>query len=106
MKIKQTTLGLIIIIVFFGTVLTSSAMGLWNTKYVKFESNTFESTNTVKGKTTFDEVLSLGVKKQDLEDILKLDIPNTSIAIRDFCTQNGIEFSTVKSDIQKLIDKK
>lgn len=60
----------------------------------------------IKGTTTFNEVLDLGVKKEDVEEVVNKSIPDTSEVIRDFCIQNGIEFSNIKSQIQNLIDKK
>lgn len=65
-----------------------------------------ESSGFIKGKTTFKEILALGVKKEDIEALLNVEISDTSVVIKDFCSENGLEFSTVKADIQILIDKK
>lgn len=67
-------------------------------------SSKSEGTDFVKGKTTFNEVLALGVKKDALEKAINATITDTSITIKDFCTENSLEFSTVKSLIQSLID--
>lgn len=60
----------------------------------------------IKGKTTFKEVLAIGVKKEAMEAVLGTSIENTSAVIKDFCTANGLEFSDVKAKIQTLIDQK
>jgi hypothetical protein len=65
-----------------------------------------ESENFVKGKTTFKEVLAIGVKKEAIESVLGKPIGDTSSVIKTFCEDNGLEFSVVKVDIQKLIDEK
>jgi hypothetical protein len=65
-----------------------------------------ESSSFVKGKTTFKEVIAIGVKKEAIEAVLGKPISDTSAVIRNFCEDNGLEFSTVKTDIQKLIDEK
>ncbi len=65
-----------------------------------------ESESFVKGKTTFKEVLAIGVKKEAIESVLGKPIGDTSSVIKTFCEDNGLEFSVVKVDIQKLIDEK
>jgi hypothetical protein len=74
------------------------------------ENSTKQTTNEnpsfIKGKTTFKEVLAIGVKKEAIEAVLGTSIEDTSAVIKDFCTQKGLEFSDVKAKIQKLIDEK
>jgi hypothetical protein len=67
---------------------------------------TTENPSFIKGKTTFKEVLAIGVKKEAIETALNTSIEDTSAVIKDFCTAKGLEFSVVKADIQKLIDEK
>lgn len=58
----------------------------------------------VKGNSTFKEVLDWGVPKLEVEEIIGGKIPSTGLTIRDYCTQQGIEFSTVKGALQERID--
>lgn len=70
------------------------------------ETDETESTNFIKGKTTFKEVMAIGVKLEDIEASLDIKINDSSMVIRDFCTLNNLEFSEVKAIIQELIDNK
>lgn len=67
---------------------------------------TTENPSFVKGKTTFKEVLAIGVKKEAIETALNTSIDDTSVVIKDFCTAKDLEFSDVKAKIQTLIDQK
>jgi hypothetical protein len=69
-------------------------------------SSLSESSSFIKGKTTFKEVLAIGVKKEAIEAVIKASIPDTSVVIKDFCLENSLEFTLVKTEIQGLIDKK
>ena len=59
----------------------------------------------VKGKTTFGELLSWGVSKEAIEQILGLPIGKAGVTVRDYCIENGIEFSTVKDALQAAADQ-
>jgi len=59
----------------------------------------------VKGNTTFREVLDWGLSKESIEEILGSPIPNPAMTIRDFCTQEGIEFSEIKASLQQMLDQ-
>lgn len=60
----------------------------------------------VKGKTTFREILDWGVSKEEIEQVIGRSMPNATFAIKDFCAQQGIEFSSIKTKLQKIIDSK
>jgi hypothetical protein len=62
-------------------------------------------TGEVKGKTTFGELLSWGVSKETIEQILGLPVGKAGVTVRDYCTENGIEFSTVKDALQTAADQ-
>lgn len=64
-----------------------------------------ENDTTVKGKTTFKEILDWGVPQDKIEEIIKGKIPAAGMAVRDYCSQNGIEFSSIKTALQGEIDK-
>ena len=59
----------------------------------------------VKGNTTFGDLLSWGVSKDTIEQILGLPIGKAGVTVRDYCIENGIEFSTVKEALQAAADQ-
>jgi hypothetical protein len=61
---------------------------------------------TIKGSTTFQNVLDWGVSKPDIEKVLGAPMGAAGMAIKDFCTAKGVEFSTVKTPLQALVDAK
>ncbi len=70
----------------------------------KEEQNSDEK--LIKGKTTFRELLDWGVTDEEIERIIGKSMPNATLAVRDFCEQQGIEFSTIKTELQIIVDKK
>lgn len=58
----------------------------------------------VKGKTTFGDLISWGVEKEMIEDILGFEIENENMLIRDECEANGLSFSEVKSSLNELLE--
>ena len=59
----------------------------------------------VKGKTTYGELVLLGVKKEDMEAVLKYKIERLDTIIRDDALAKGIEFSTIKDQLNELVLK-
>lgn len=59
----------------------------------------------VKGKTSFQEVLDWGVSQQVIEQIIGLPMPNPLTKIKDFCTEQGLDFETIKTALQVEVDK-
>lgn len=65
-----------------------------------------ESTDrTLKGKTTFQEVLDWGVSQETIENILGGAMPNPLTTVKDHCFEVGLNFEEVKPAIQAEIDK-
>lgn len=60
----------------------------------------------IKGSTTFNEMIALGVSKEEIETAIGAKISDTSKIIREFCTEKGLEFATVKTQIQTLVEQK
>ena len=63
-----------------------------------------EEDRTIKGKTTFGELLDWGVSKEDLEAVLEMPIGPRGTAVRDFFLDKGLEFSSYKTSLQELVD--
>ncbi len=58
----------------------------------------------VRGKTTFREVLDWGVTQARIETVIGAAMPDPLVVVRDFCTQNGLDFLTVKDALQQEVD--
>jgi hypothetical protein len=69
------------------------------------EEHSEEEDKTIKGKTTFQEVLDWGVSQEDIEIVLGVEMPNPLNKIKDFCLEQGLEFNTIKTSLQALIPK-
>ena len=60
---------------------------------------------SIKGKTTFDELYGWGLTEDQVRDALGgLEPGPRGTAVRDFCLEGGIEFSTVKTALQGMAD--
>jgi hypothetical protein len=68
------------------------------------ESAAETSERLVKGTTTWKEVIDWGVTKADLEVLAGGEIKILSSLIKDDCAARGLEFSSVKPQIQALVD--
>lgn len=70
------------------------------------ETHVVDATDrTLKGKTTFGEVLDWGVSKEVIETILGTPMPDRLIKVKDYCTEKGLDFETIKTNLQVEIDK-
>ncbi len=67
------------------------------------EHTTEGSTATINGKTTFKQMLDAGVTEDRIAEILGMDMPNPILTIKDFCLENGLEFSTIKGALEAEI---
>ena len=59
----------------------------------------------VKGKTTFQEVLSWGVSQEVIEQVMGAPMPNPLTKVKDFCTEKGLDFEVIKPALQAEVDK-
>lgn len=59
----------------------------------------------VRGQTTFAELLDWGLAEETIESIIAGDIPNSHMLVRDYCTENGLGFSTIKAELQIELEK-
>jgi hypothetical protein len=60
---------------------------------------------TLKGKTTFQEVLDWGVPQATIEGILGVPLPNPLTKIKDFCTEQGLNFEEIRPALQAEINR-
>jgi hypothetical protein len=60
--------------------------------------------NKVGGKTTFQNLLDWGVKQGDIEKAIGQPLPSVNLLIKDWATAQGLSFSTLKDQLQALVD--
>ena len=75
-------------------------------------NNAFDSSGTVTpsasplisltGKTTFKDLISAGYLLEDIEDVLGIP-KNLAMTVKDYATELGVEFSTLKEKISTLV---
>ncbi|GAA0180047.1 hypothetical protein SH2C18_28070 [Clostridium sediminicola] len=59
----------------------------------------------VKGKTTVSEVISWGIDKETIEEIVGIEIQNVNLTVRDICQENGVSFSGIKDQLNSLLEQ-
>lgn len=60
----------------------------------------------VRGKTMFSDLLAWGVEPAVIESVLGKPLPAApGMTIKDFCSENGLSFETVKPALQAEVDK-
>ena len=64
-----------------------------------------EEEQLVKGKTVFADLLDWGLTREEIESVLNAPMGPRTQAVRDWCLENGIEFSGVKTALQEMLDR-
>lgn len=59
--------------------------------------------NPVRGKTTFAELLDWGISSEKIEEIIGGEIPAPGMTVKDYCSQKGIEFASIKDALNALL---
>jgi len=64
------------------------------------------SDRTVKGTTTFGDLLGWGVSQATIEKVLGTSMPAAQVTkIKDYCTEKGLNFETIRPALQAEVDK-
>ena len=107
MKINSKILAIVILVTLFGGIALSSALGYWNTEGggpgSGAASGEAESC-LIRGRTTFQELLDLGLTAATIEQVIGGSIPDPGMRVKDYCGINGLEFETIKEQLQTEID--
>ena len=71
------------------------------------EETHVESTEdyTIKGKTTFGDLVLWGVPKETIEALIGADMPDPAMKVKDYASANGLDFETLKPALQAEVDK-
>lgn len=68
-------------------------------------SSTTSEEYTVKGKTTFGELISCGVPQAVIEQLIGAPMPDPAMTLKDYASANGLNFETLKPAMQAEVDK-
>ena len=60
---------------------------------------------TVKGKTTFGELLAWGVSQETIEGLIGAPMPDPAMTVKDYASANSLDFETLKPALQAEVDK-
>lgn len=71
------------------------------------EETHVESTEdyTIKGKTTFGDLVLWGMPKEIIETLIGADMPDPAMKVKDCASANGLDFETLKTALQAEVDK-
>lgn len=67
--------------------------------------NSDEEASEINGNTTFFTLLEFGLTKADIESVLGMSMPAENVKVRDFCQENNLSFSEIKSKFGELINE-
>jgi len=59
----------------------------------------------IKGKTIFGDLIRWGVPKETIEQIISTSMPDPAMKVKDFALANGLDFETIKTQLQAEVDK-
>jgi len=68
-------------------------------------SSTSSEEFTVKGKTTFGELITWGVPQSAIEQLIGATMPDVATTLKDYASANGLDFETLRPDLQAEVDK-
>jgi hypothetical protein len=69
------------------------------------ESAAGSTAYTVKGKTTFGELIQWGVSQQTIETLIGASLPDAAMTLKDYASANGLNIETLKPALQAEVDK-
>ena len=107
MKVNSKALGIIILVVIFGGIALSAALGWWQTEGGggQGEGATGERAELIRGRTTFQELLDLGLSQETIAQVIGGPIPDPAMRVKIYCDENGLDFETVKEQLQSELDR-
>jgi hypothetical protein len=68
-------------------------------------SSTTSEEYMIKGKTTFGELITLGVPQVTIEGLIGMSMPDPAMTVKAFASANGLDFETLKPALQAEVDK-
>lgn len=112
MRLNSKALAVIIAVIFFGGIALSSALGIWSTEGGGgagqgrgAQAGTVAEAE-IRGRTTFQELLEMGISTDAIEEIIGGPLPQPSVRVRDYCIERGLDFETVKGLLEEAYQKR
>jgi hypothetical protein len=59
----------------------------------------------IKGKTIFGDLILWGVPKETIEQLIGAPMPDPAMKVKDYATAKGLDFETLKVQLQAEVDK-
>lgn len=110
MKLNSKILGIIILVVVFGGIAASSALGTWNTESTGGGQGGASGEGSaeaefIRGRTTFQDLLNLGLPQETIERVIGGAMPDPSTRINFYCDANSLDFETIKVKLEAELVK-
>ena len=68
------------------------------------EEEGHDSDTTIKGNTTFRELLDWGVPQEKIEELIGETLPNPLMIVKDYCLDKGLSYGEIKIELQAEVD--
>lgn len=106
MKVKMNMMALILLVIVFGGITISMMTGAWSTKNDRysFSANKDETTETIKGNTTFGDLLEIGITQDEIEEVLDDELPPINQTLKAYCSEKNLEYSEMKNRFMQLLE--
>ena len=111
MKLNSKILGMLVLVVVFGGIALSSALGYWNTESTGgggsgagSETEAGEAVS-IRGNSSFQDLLNLNLPQATIEQVIGGPMPEPLTRVKNYCATQGLEFEIVKEALQAEIDK-
>jgi hypothetical protein len=62
-----------------------------------------DSEEVISGSSTFQLLLDLGITKAEIEEIIGGPMPLSNKSLKDYCSEEGLSFSDIKTQLNELI---
>jgi hypothetical protein len=107
MKIKSGIMAILIVVIIFGGIAATKAADIWSTKNSgsSFSEGSGQQEEAVRGTTTFNDVLKMGITQEQIEAVIGNAMPSGNRKVKDYCMENELEFSAIKDQLNELTEK-
>lgn len=131
-SVKAQTLAIFMLVLMFGGIASTSALGGWSTAkdQGKEEKESSEISSTqegfssqgqgavegaagnsaveteehlINGQISFYGLLDLGLTEAEIESVIGGEMPAQNILVRSYCQENGLSFSEVKATLTEIL---